>query len=47
MNDIAKLKDTISEYDKACKEIDERLNRIAESIAQARREQAELSSRPD
>ena len=45
MSDSQKLKDTISEFNKAEKRIDEKVNKAQENSRQAQREREEQSSR--
>jgi len=45
MSDAQKLKDCIAEYNKAKKEIDDKLNKAEENTRQRRQEQEAQSSR--
>ena len=47
MSDQQKLKESIVEYNKAKKDLDDKLNKAAEKVRQTRQEQAAQSSRPD
>lgn len=44
MSDEQKLKDSIAEYNKASKNLDDKLNKAEESVRQRRQEQAEQST---
>lgn len=46
MSDAQKLKDAVSEYDKAQKAMDEKLKTIAENQEKTQQVQAEQQSRP-
>ena len=47
MSDQQKLKDSIIEYNKVKKDLDDKLNKAVEKVQQTRQEQAAQSSRPD
>ena len=45
MSDVQQLKDAVNEFDKAAKELDDKLNTAVEETRQLRQEQTEQSSR--
>ena len=47
MSDQQKLKDSIAEHNKAKKDLDDKLNKAAETVQQTRQEREAQSSRPD